>query len=83
MWELPSINNRNGFIRGYRLFVQRVGGEAWNITIPDNTTLAYIVGGLQKNTHYTFSVLAYTVADGPKSIHLTAATLCEFAMILS
>ena len=46
-----------------------------NYTIPDNTTLAYIVGNLERNTAYTFSVLAYTVADGPKSIHLTVATL--------
>ena len=78
-WELPAANLRNGFIRGYRLFVQSNGRSVRNITIPDNTTLGYIVTGLQRATPYTFSVLAYTVADGPRSIHLTAITLCKLA----
>ena len=37
--------------------------------------MAYIVGGLERATPYTFSILAYTVADEPRSIHLTAITL--------
>ena len=80
MWDLPGIYDRNGIIRGYRLFVLRGGVEIRNINITGNDTLAYIVGGLQPATAYTFSVLAYTVADGPKSIHLTAVTLCEWCL---
>ena len=76
-WELPAINLRNGFIRGYRLFVLSRGREMRNITIPNNGTLAYIVGGLERATPYTISVLAYTIADGPRSIYLTAITLCK------
>ena len=69
---------RNGIIRGYKLFVQSSGRDIIrNITITNNQTLAYIVGGLERATPYTFSILAYTVADGPRSIHLTAVTLCE------
>lgn len=69
---------RNGFIRGYKLFVQtRDGTTVKSITIPDNETMAYIVGGLQRATAYTFSILAFTVADGPRSIHLTAVTLSK------
>ena len=79
MWELPSANLRNGFIRGYKLFVTSRGMSVRNITIPNNATLGYIVGGLERATPYTFSVLAYTVADGPKSIHLTAITLRKLA----
>ena len=79
MWELPSANLRNGFIRGYKLFVTSRGMSVRNITIPNNATLGYIVGGLERATPYTFSVLAYTVADGPRSIHLTAITLCKLA----
>ena len=76
MWNLPRINVRNGYIRGYKLFIQtRDGTTVRNITIPDNDTMAYIVGGLKRATPYTFSILAYTVADGPRSIHLTAVTL--------
>ena len=77
LWELPEYNVRNGIIRGYRLFVQSRGMDIRNITITNNQTLAYIVGGLERSTPYTFSVLAYTVADGPRSIHLTAVTLCK------
>ena len=77
LWELPAINVRNGIIRGYKLFVQSSGRDIRNITIPNNETLVYIVGGLERATQYTLSVLAYTVADGPRSIHLTAATLCK------
>ena len=74
-WNLPELNMRNGFIRGYKLFVQtRDGTTVRTVTIPDNDTMAYIVDGLERATPYTFSILAYTVADGPRSIHLTAIT---------
>lgn len=74
LWELPARNLRNGIIRGYKLFVQTGGRDIRNIIIPNNSTLAYIVGGLEPGTPYTLSILAYTVADGPRSIHLTAVT---------
>ena len=78
LWELPEIGVRNGIIRGYKLFVQSMGRDIRNITISNNQTLAYIVGGLERSTPYTFSILAYTLAgDGPRSIHLTAVTLCK------
>ncbi len=42
----------------------------------------YIIGGLKASTRYTVSVLAYTVGDGPRSIHLKVNTnsmdICEF-----
>ena len=77
-WDLPRINERNGFIRGYKLFVQtRDGKTVMNINISDidNVIMAYIVDGLKRATPYTFSILAYTVADGPRSTQLTAVTL--------
>ena len=77
LWELPGISVRNGIIRGYKLSIQSRSRDIRNITITNNQTLAYIVGGLERATPYTFSILAYTVADGPRSIHLTAVTLCE------
>ena len=83
LWELPGYSVRNGIIRGYKLFVQSQGRDIKNITITNNQTLAYIVGGLKRGTPYTFSILAYTVADGPRSIHLTAITLCECSNIVS
>ena len=42
----------------------------------------YLIGGLKPSTSYTVSVLAYTVGDGPRSIHLTGTTnsetICKF-----
>lgn len=45
-WELPEIDVRNGIIRGYKLFVQSSGEDIRNVTITNNETLAYIIGGL-------------------------------------
>ena len=45
------------------------------INVTDNSTQAYIIGGLQPRTAYTVSILAYTAAgSGPRSIHLTVVT---------
>ena len=78
-WELPPLDSRGGIIRGYKLFVQPATGvEEMLINIPNNATDVYIVGGLEQATSYRFSVLAYTrVGDGPRSIHLTIATLSK------
>ena len=78
-WDLPPFGSRGGVIRGYKLFFRAANGEEeMLINIPDNTTDVYIVEGLEPNTSYTFSVLAYTsVGDGPRSIHLTIATLSK------
>ena len=82
-WGLPPYNSRGGIIRGYKLFIQQAsGGQERTITIPNNTTEGYIVGGLTPATHYRFSALAYTSAgDGPRSIRLTVATLGEACVI--
>ena len=51
------------------------------IDIRSNTTDVYLVGGLERATSYRFSVLAYTRGgDGPRSIHLTIATLSKIAL---
>ena len=73
-WDLPGRYERNGIIRGYRLFVLTGDLVVKVINITNNNTLVYIIGGLEPSTAYTVSMLAYTVADGPKSIHLTAVT---------
>ena len=43
------------------------------INLTENDT-EYIIGGLEASTRYVVSVLAFTVGDGPRSIHLTATT---------
>ena len=47
------------------------------IDIQGTQTKAYVVGGLQPATEYAFSVLAYTVADGPRTTPLTATTFSK------
>ena len=78
-WDLPPTDNHGGVILGYKLFIQStndVGGEQ-TVDIMDNSTV-YVVGGLQPDSAYTLSVLAYTsVGDGPRSIHLTVSTLSK------
>ena len=44
------------------------------INIVSNVTTEYIVSGLEPGTAYIVSMLAYTVGDGPRSIHLTVIT---------
>ena len=76
-WNTPSFSLRNGLIRGYKLFVQRVGGNEQEIDVNNtNYEITYVVNDLLPDTAYVVSVLAYTVVglEGPRSIHLTART---------
>ena len=79
-YELPTIDSRNGIIRGFKIFVEEAGsgdGSEMVFDVMGNSSLAYIVTGLKPATAYIFSMLAYTVADGPRGIHLTAITNAE------
>ncbi len=81
-WELPSAN-RNGIIRGFKVFVQpSVGGDELVFNVTGNGTTELIIEDLTPSTSYVVSVLAYTVGDGPRSIHLTVMTsegnICKF-----
>ena len=83
-WGLPLPNNRNGVIRGFKLFVQpSAGGEEQLYNIMGNDTTQIMVSNLTGNTEYILSILAYTVGDGPRSIFLTVTTnteeICEFS----
>ena len=74
-WNLPLRQLRNGIIRGYKLFVQQQRGRQERmINIAGSGTTEYIVSGLEPGTAYIVSALAYTVGDGPRSIHLTVLT---------
>ena len=83
-YDLPLFNLRNGVIRGYKIFVEPADGSESEMlyNISGNVTFAYIIGGLKPATAYVFSILAYTVADGPRGIHLTAITNPEGEYII-
>ena len=71
-WLLPlSTIGVNGIIRGFQLFIEKVNGSERFINISDTTLRSYIITDLEGFATYTFSVLIYTVADGPRSIHLS------------
>lgn len=59
-------------------------GEETLVDVTGNET-EYVINGLLPDTLYVVSVLAYTVADGPRSIHLSVRTnteaACEFLLM--
>ena len=69
-WQLPPVDERNGIIRGFKLFYKKKGssGSATLLNINSGSTLIKVVTGLDEYTEYEFQVLAYTsIGDGPKS----------------
>ena len=77
----PSYNDLNGILRGYKLTVQSLGSNKSMIDLSPDIT-EYLIKHLTPSTSYEVSVLAYTIGDGPKSIHLLATTnpsdICKF-----
>ena len=85
-WRLPHFDFRGGIIRGYRLFFQPAegGGEESMINIMNNTSETYLVGDLEPDTMYRFSILAYTsVGDGPRSSTHTTTTLSKKCHVIA
>lgn len=75
-WKPPPDNEcRNGILKGYRLRYKLLGREiSKNITISNANATTYDATGLLKYRRYIFSVLAYTVENGPWSNELTNRT---------
>ena len=68
------------------MYVQpAAGGEELVMGVAGNRTTELIIGNLTSSTSYVVSVLAYTVANGPRSIHLTVTTntddICEYSRV--
>jgi hypothetical protein len=79
-WSLPEPGSRNGIIRGFKIFYSKTGdsGTAKVQDIKGNTTLNLILtpSGFEHSSAYSFSILAYTVSDGPIStVVMTTNTL--------
>ena len=74
-WRPPSsIIGVNGDIRGYKILVEKVGGTQKTINVTGATSRVYHVTGLERLTTYVFSILMYTVGDGPPSVRLKVTT---------
>ena len=69
-WQLPPLEDRNGIIRGFKLFYKKEGssGPQTMKLINNKVVRTTDVSGLSKYTKYEFQVLAFTsVGDGPNS----------------
>ena len=74
-WELPPTEFQNGIIRGYKVFIREQGrGTERMMDVPDRNANEFIMTGLTAGTAYVCSMLAYTSADGPRTLFLTAST---------
>ena len=76
IWSQPSRNTigLNGALKGFKIVVEKLNGITKIINISSNTTIpivAYIVNNLEPGQQYRFSMLMYTIADGPEGMHLT------------
>ena len=58
-----------GIIRGYRIFYKNLNVSLSPVeeTSVDANTLSYEITSLEPNSEYRIRILAFTVADGPKS----------------
>ncbi|XP_068675598.1 cell adhesion molecule DSCAML1-like [Montipora foliosa] len=71
-WQLPPTDSRNGVIKGFKLFIDRIGSDekpdVQLIDVSNASVYTKNVTGLQEFTEYELQVLAYTsVGNGPKS----------------
>lgn len=74
-WELPPTEHRNGIVRGYKLFVREGGSSTERTTeVQGSEVNEFIVTGLRPGMPYECSMLAFTVADGPRTLVLTVST---------
>lgn len=74
-WNLPLLNLRNGRIRGFKIFFRAISSSTEEmVDVRNPRATEFIIGGLMQATYYSFSVLAYTIAEGPRSVYLTAPT---------
>ena len=74
-WELPPTEFQNGIIRGYKVFIREQGSSTERMMdVPDGNANEFIMTGLTAGTAYVCSMLAYTSADGPRTLFLTPST---------
>ena len=70
-WQPPSTTvGINGDLRGFKLFVDKIDGNQTIIDIPGALNRAYIMTDLEGSATFLFSILMYTVGDGPMSVRL-------------
>ena len=70
-WQPPSSTiGLNGQLRGFKLYVDKINGNQTVIDIVGALQRVYFVTGLEELATYLFSIVMYTVGDGPHSVRL-------------
>ena len=73
-WEAPSVEDQNGIITEYHLFLsdEETGNSNWTLR---TTATQYDIDFLEEYYQYSFTVAAETVLLGPQSSPLLFTTL--------
>lgn len=70
VWRLPFVTTGiNGIVRGFKIYVE-INDTQRIIDVEDEAAQTYIITDLQQSATYRFSILIYTVGDGPRSVIL-------------
>ena len=71
VWRLPYVTTGiNGIVRGFKIIVDKVNGTQQIFNVEDGDAQAYIITDLEQSATYLFSIVIYTVGDGPQSVIL-------------
>ena len=71
VWRLPFVTTGiNGIVRGFKIIVDKRNGTQQVINVEDEGAQAYIISDLEQSATYFFSIVIYTVGDGPQSVIL-------------
>ena len=70
-WQLPtSRTGLNGVVRGFKIYIEKINGSERIIDLKGADIEVFIITDLEPSAEYLFSILMYTVADGPQGVHL-------------
>ncbi|KAL9951704.1 hypothetical protein ACROYT_G044426 [Oculina patagonica] len=76
-WEEVPEQERNGIIRGYKVYVKNAEQFVEHESTVDANVTTLAVSNLVHDTYYCVQLLAYTVADGPLSACVNVTTMKE------
>ncbi|XP_078354170.1 uncharacterized protein LOC144638790 isoform X2 [Oculina patagonica] len=74
-WEEVPEQERNGIVRGYKVYVKNADQIIEHESVVDAHVTTLEVSNLVHNTYYCVQLLAYTVADGALSACVNVTTL--------
>jgi deleted-in-malignant-brain-tumors protein 1 len=85
VWRLPYVSTGiNGIVRGFKIIVDKINGTQQIINVEDGDAQAYIITDLEQSATYLFSIVIYTVGDGPQSVILQVTMPdSDFAPLIS